>query len=63
MNTLMSSGRFSLTKDCVILKAGLASAVWDENADGDKRLDNFTTDIDILDAFEYSIERYMGTMR
>lgn len=63
VNTLMSSGRFSLTKDCVILKAGLASAVWDENADGDKRLDNFTTDIDILDAFEYSIERYMGTMR
>ena len=63
VNTLMSSGRFSLTKDCVILKAGLASAVWDENADGDKRLDNFTTDIDILDAFEYSIERYMGAMR
>ena len=63
VNTLMSSGRFHLTKDCVLLKNGLASAVWDENADGDKRLDNFSTDIDILDAFEYSVERYMGAMR
>ncbi len=63
VNTLMSSGRFHLTKDCVLLKAGLASAVWDENADGDKRLDNFSTDIDILDAFEYSVERYMGAIR
>jgi len=63
VNTLMTSGRFRLTKDCVLLKAGLASAVWDEKADGDKRLDNFSTDIDILDAFEYSIERYMGALR
>lgn len=63
VNTLMSSGRFRLTKDCVLLKAGLASAVWDENADGDKRLDNFSTDIDILDAFEYAVERYMMSMK
>ncbi|MBQ8333051.1 MAG: phage terminase large subunit [Clostridia bacterium] len=63
VNTLMSSGRFSLTKECVLLRAGLASAVWDENADGDKRLDNFSTDIDILDAFEYAVERYMTSMK
>lgn len=62
VNTLMSSGRFHLTKDCVLLRAGLASAVWDENAEGDKRLDNFSTDIDILDAFEYAVERYMGLL-
>lgn len=63
VNTLMSSGRFWITKDCVLLRAGLASAVWDENADGDKRLDNFSTDIDILDAFEYAVERYMSSMK
>ncbi|MBQ2726953.1 MAG: phage terminase large subunit [Clostridia bacterium] len=63
VNTLMASGRFTLTGNCVLLKAGLASAVWDEKADGDKRLDNFSTDIDILDAFEYAVERYMGAIR
>ena len=60
VNSLMSIGKFWLQKECVILRGGLASAVWDESASGDKRLDNFTSDIDILDAMEYSIERYMG---
>ena len=27
---------------------------------GDRRRDDFTSDIDILDAFEYAVERYMG---
>ena len=60
VNSLMSVGKFWLQKDCVILRGGLSSAVWDESSSGDKRLDNFTSDIDILDAMEYSIERYMG---
>ena len=60
VNSLMSVGRFRLHKDCAILRGGLSSAVWDESSVGDKRLDNFTSDIDILDAMEYSIERYMG---
>jgi hypothetical protein len=58
--SLMSAGKFHLLKDCELLTAGLSCAVWDEKSEGDKRLDNFTSDIDILDAMEYSIERYMG---
>ena len=58
--SLMSAGKFFLLRDCVLLRDGLSGAVWDEKSEGDKRLDNFTSDIDILDAMEYSIERYMG---
>ncbi len=58
--SLMSAGKFHLLKDCELLCDGLSGAVWDEKSEGDKRLDNFTSDIDILDAMEYSIERYMG---
>lgn len=60
VNSLMSVGKFWLLKNCAILKSGLSSAVWDEGASGEVRLDNFTSDIDILDAMEYSIERYMA---
>lgn len=59
VNYLMSSGKFHIMRSCVNLAEGLSSAVWDEKSDSDKRLDNFTSDIDILDALEYSIERYM----
>lgn len=63
VNSLMSAGRFWLLRGCDILRSGLCTAVWDENSASDKRLDNFTSDIDILDAMEYSIERYMGKIR
>lgn len=59
VNSLLSTGRLKLLRECSILREGLASAVWDEKSTTDKRLDNFTSDIDILDAMEYSIERYM----
>ena len=59
VNSLMSVGKFRLHKECAILREGLMYAVWDESSASDKRLDNFTSDIDILDAMEYSIERYM----
>lgn len=62
VNSLMSQGRFFILRGCGNLKMGLSCAVWDENSDSDKRLDNFTSDIDILDAMEYSIERYMSKM-
>lgn len=55
-NRLLTAERLRLTVKCTHLRDGLCGAVWDEN---DKRLDNFTSDIDILDAFEYAIERYM----
>jgi len=57
-STLLSAGRLRVCRDCKLLIGGLASAVWEEGR-ADVRLDNFSTDIDILDAFEYSYERFM----
>jgi len=56
--SLMNSGKFHITSYCPLLEKGLSEALWE--ADCDKRLDNFTSDIDILDAMEYAVERYMG---
>lgn len=57
---LMGAGRFFLTKDCESLEIAFSEAVWDtEVKDKDERLDDGSTDIDSLDAFEYTIERDM----
>ncbi len=56
--SLMNGGKFHITEDCPRLSDGLAQAVWVEGED--RRKDDFTSDIDILDAFEYAVERYMG---
>ena len=48
--------------ECKLVTNGLSVAVWDTKAaekGKDVRLDNFSTDIDILDAFEYSWERFI----
>ncbi len=63
VNYLMAAGKFHLMRHCVKLRAGLSEAAWDEKAEADRRLDNFSSDIDILDAMEYSIERYMKKLR
>lgn len=55
---LMAQGRFFVTPDCPHLIDALSSAVYDNSKMADTRLDNGTTDIDSLDAFEYSIEPY-----
>ena len=55
---LMNAGKFGITEHCPRLIEGLAQAVWEEGED--RRKDDFTSDIDILDAFEYAVERYMG---
>jgi hypothetical protein len=60
VNGLMAVGKFHLTRDCPGLAAGLAEAVWEETEGAERRKDDFTSDIDILDAMEYAIERYMG---
>lgn len=55
---LMGAGRFFLTDDCESLVIALSDAVWDKNVkDKDVRLDDGSTDIDSLDAYEYTIER------
>lgn len=57
---LMVSGKFHVSENCRELQKGLAEAVWNPESEKDERLDNFTSDIDILDAMEYSFERYIG---
>ena len=57
---LMGAGRFFITSDCESLQTALSDAVWDKEVKGkDERLDDGSTDIDSLDAFEYTIERDM----
>ncbi len=57
VSTLLSSGRLWIARRCKMLSAGLCGAVWE--AEGERRKDDFTSDIDILDAFEYSFEGLM----
>ena len=52
---LMGAGRFFITKDCESLSKAFQEAVWDSKTD--ERLDDGSSDIDSLDAFEYTIER------
>jgi PBSX family phage terminase large subunit len=54
---LMGAGRFFYTEDCQTLKEALCNAVWDKTQQTDVRLDDGSTDIDSLDAFEYTFER------
>lgn len=54
---LMGAGRFKLTEDCESLSQALQEAVWNDKKQEDERLDDGTSDIDSLDAFEYTIER------
>lgn len=56
---LMGAGLFSLTRDCGTLSTALQDAVWNEKAKDEERLDDGTSDIDTLDAFEYTVEREM----
>lgn len=57
---LMGAGRFFITDDCMSLQTAFSDAVWDQEVkDKDERLDDGSTDIDSLDAFEYTIERDM----
>ena len=54
---LMGSGRFQITEDCESLSKAFEDAVWNDKKLEDERLDDGTSDIDSLDAFEYTIER------
>lgn len=53
---LMGQGRLYITEDCPYLLRAFQTAVYDPKKHGDERLDNGSSDIDSLDAFEYSIE-------
>ena len=53
---LMGQGRLLVTENCPHLAEAFSTAVYDPKRAGDERLDDGTSDIDSLDAFEYSIE-------
>ena len=54
----MKQGRFLVSKNCPHLIDALQTAVYDPDKFEDERLDDGTSDIDSLDAMEYSIEPY-----
>ena len=60
--SLMASCRFFMTRDCKTLELAFENAVYNDKPKEqgkDERLDDGTSDIDTLDAFEYSWERYL----
>lgn len=58
VNQLIAQSRLFYTNSAETVKNALIEALWDSKHD-DRRLDDGTTDIDTLDAFEYSIEPEM----
>ena len=61
VNKLIAQGRFGVHKDAKTVKTALCEALWNPKKD-DERLDDGTTDIDTLDATEYSIEPFFGEL-
>lgn len=60
---LMGAGRFYISADCTETIDALKSALWDgRKQTEDVRLDDGTTNIDSLDALEYSFERDIPTL-
>ena len=55
-NKLINQGRFWVQRHCKTVIKALCEAVWDEKKENE-RLDDFTSDIDTLDAMEYSVEK------
>ncbi len=58
---LMGGGRFfMISEECSSLVNAFKGAVWDDKVIGkEERLDDGTSDIDTLDAFEYSFEKFI----
>lgn len=60
---LMGSGRFFVNRTCVETIDALKSALWDsKHVTEDVRLDDGTTNVDSLDALEYSFEREIPSL-
>ena len=60
---MMGAGRYKILKSCRATIDALSEAMWDSKAvTADVRLDDGTTNIDNLDALEYSTEPYMRDM-
>ncbi|MCM1419580.1 MAG: PBSX family phage terminase large subunit [Roseburia sp.] len=59
---MMATGRLFVLRRCRHMIEAFSDALWDAKSLNDRRLDNGTTNIDSLDAFEYSVEKYMNQM-
>ncbi len=57
-NALFNTERLVLDTSCVQLKSAFSQAVWDDGK-VDVRLDDFSVNIDVLDAFEYSFSSFL----
>lgn len=65
VNTLLNTNRVYFLRSCTQTTNALRSAMWDSKAAEkgiDKRKDDFTTDIDTMDAMEYSISRFISRL-
>lgn len=56
---LMGEGRFWVMEDCKYVIDAFQNAMWNDKKDFDERLDDFTSNIDSIDATEYAIEPFM----
>lgn len=61
---LMATGKFKVLNHCKTVIEALCQAVWNsKEGHEDERLDNGTSDIDTLDALEYSIEPHLNDLK
>lgn len=62
LNRLINADRFKVVKWCNESIEAIASAVWDPKKE-DTRLDDGTTNIDIMDAIEYAFTPYINHLK
>ena len=65
VNTLLNTDRLYILDSCGQVINAMRTAMWDAKAAEkgiDKRKDDFSTDIDTCDAFEYSISRFISRL-
>lgn len=60
VNRLIGAGRFYVLAGCGYIEDALTGAIWNPKSWEDERLDDGTSDIDTLDALEYSVEPFGG---
>ena len=57
----MAQGRFHVMRRCKSVIQAISNAVWDSKHE-DVRLDDGTSDIDTMDALEYTYEEYIDEL-
>lgn len=65
LNSLIARDKFHIERDCALTIDGIRNAHWDvksKESGLDRRADDFSSDIDIMDALEYSYEMYIDSL-